>query len=86
MSVREQERRERELTRRINERQREADRKVGGRILAQQQQVDRRADEVLRRIEEGDVQPRALPGKRADSVESTPSVESAESTESIESS
>ncbi|AHY47499.1 Hypothetical Protein RradSPS_2216 [Rubrobacter radiotolerans] len=86
MSVRDQERRERELTRRMEEAQRKADRHVGGRILAQQEQADRRADEVVRRIEKGDVRPRSLPGKRKDSVESAPSAESAESTASTPSS
>ncbi len=86
MSVRDQERKERELIRRINEVEKQADRRVGQRILHQQQQADLRADEVERRIEKGDVQPRELPGKKEDSVNSTGSVESAESAPSMESS
>lgn len=88
MSVRDQERREQAAENRINEAERKADREVGQRIVEQQRQAELRADEVERRIEVGDVRPRALPGMREDSVgsmESTESIESTESTKSIES-
>lgn len=86
MSVRDQERREQELMLRVNEAQNKSDREVGQRILRMQREAELRADEVERRIEEGDVRPRALPGKREDSVESTESIESTGNMKSIESS
>ena len=88
MSVREQERRQRESERRINESMRQADREALGRIEARARAATRRAEEVKRRIEKGDVQPRPLPGLREDSMESMgsmPSMESASSVESTES-
>lgn len=85
MSVRDQERRERELMNRVREAQRKSDKEVGERILSLQREAELRADEVERRIEKGDVKPRALPGKREDSVESTKSMESTGSMKSIES-
>ena len=88
MSVRDQERRQREAERRIDERMRAADRRVRGRILARQKAADLRADEVVERIEKGGVDPRPLPGLREDSMssmESMPSMESSPSMASIES-
>jgi hypothetical protein len=88
MSVRDQERRQKESERRIDERMLAADKHVRGNILARQKEADRRADEVVKRIEEGGVDPRPLPGLREDSMasmESMPSMESSPSMASIES-
>jgi hypothetical protein len=88
MSVRDQERRQREAERRIAERMRAADRRVRGGILARQKAADLRANEVIERIEKGGVDPRPLPSLREDSMasmESTPSMESSPSMASIES-
>lgn len=88
MSVRDQERRQRESERRIDERMHEADRRVRGGILARQKAADLRANEVIERIEKGGVDPRPLPSLREDSMasmESTPSMESSPSIASIES-
>jgi hypothetical protein len=88
MSIREQERRQREVERRIDERMHAADRRVRGGILARQKVADLRADEVVERIENGGVDPRPLPSLREDSMssmESMPSMESSPSMESIES-
>jgi len=88
MSIREQERRQKEVERRIDERMRAADRRVRGGILARQKAADLRANEVVERIEEGGVDPRPLPSLREDSMasmESTPSMESSPSMASIES-
>jgi hypothetical protein len=88
MSIRDQERRQKESERRISERMRLADKHVLGNILARQKEADRRAREVVRRIEKGGVDPRPLPGLREDSpqsMESMPSMESSPSMESIES-
>jgi hypothetical protein len=87
VSIREQERRQNEAERRITERMRAADRRVRGGILARQKAADLRADEVVERIEKGDVEPRPLPSLREDSMasmESTPSMESSPSMASIE--
>ena len=72
MSVRDQEQRAKNATRkadevaqRIKKRAGEADRRAI--------EADRRAEEVRRRIEVGDVRPRPLPGMREDSIPSTPS-------------
>jgi hypothetical protein len=78
MSVRDQERRAREVERRISEAMRKADREVGKRIEAQAHEATLRSNEVKRRIERGDVQPRPLPGLREDSKESMPSMKSIE--------
>ena len=86
MSLRDQERRQKEAERRISERMRLADKQVLGNILARQKEADHRALEVVRRVEKGDVDPRPLPGLREDSLksmESMPSMESAPSMESI---
>jgi hypothetical protein len=88
MSIRDQERRQKESERRISERMRLADKHVLGNILARQKEADRRAREVVRRIEKGGVDPRPLPGLREDSPQSMkpmPSMESSPSMESIES-
>lgn len=85
MSVRDQERREKELMRRVKEAERKSDRETGARILKMQREAELRAAEVERRIEKGDVTPRELPGKKEDSVASTGSTESIESTESAKS-
>lgn len=75
MSVRQQERFEREAMRRAEQSER--------RIRAKEQEAVKRADEVVRRIEKGDVTPRELPGKREDSIESIGNMESMESMESL---
>lgn len=85
MSIREQEWRQREAERRIDGAMRRADRKVGGTIDARAREVTLRAQEVVRKIEKGDVQPRPLPGLREDSLASTESMESMGSTPSVES-
>ena len=87
MSVRDQERRQREVERRIDARMRAADKHVRGNILARQKEAERRSDEVIERIEKGGVDPRPLPGLREDSMasmESMPSMESSPSMQSIE--
>ncbi|MBA2712830.1 MAG: hypothetical protein H0U55_04650 [Rubrobacteraceae bacterium] len=86
MSVRDQERRQKESERRIDGRMRAADEHVRNNILARQKEADRRAEEVVERIEKGGVDPRPLPSLREDSMnsmESMPSVESSPSVESI---
>src|SRR5215211_8133233 len=88
MSVRDQERRAREAERRIGEAMRRADREVGPKIAAREHEASLRANEVKRRIEVGDVEPRPLPGMREDSLESMesmPSIESSPSMKSMES-
>ena len=64
---------------------RRADREVGQRIAARAHEATLRANEVKRRIEVGDVQPRPLPGMREDSMESMPSMPSMESSPSMKS-
>src|SRR5829696_3895801 len=89
MSIRDQERQARQAERRIYEAMRRADREVGKGITARAYDASRRAEEVKRRIERGDVQPRPLPGMREDSLksmESMPSMKSSPSMESMESS
>jgi hypothetical protein len=88
MSIRDQERRQKESERRLSRRMRLADRHVLGNILARQKEADHRAREVVRRIEKGGVDPRPLPGLREDSpqsMESMASMESSPSMRSIES-
>jgi hypothetical protein len=88
MSIRDQERRARESERRINQAMRRADREVGQKIAARAHEASLRAEEVKRRIEVGDVEPRPLPGLREDSLpsmESMPSMESSPSMKSMES-
>jgi hypothetical protein len=74
MSVRDQERKEREVMRHAGQ--------VERRIRRQEKEADKRADEVVRRIEKGDVTPRELPGKKEDSIESIGNMESIGSMES----
>ena len=88
MSVRDQERRQKAVERRIDERMRAADRRVRGGILARQKAADLRANEVVERIEKGGVDPRPLPSLREDSMasmESAPSIDSSPSIASMES-
>jgi hypothetical protein len=88
VSIREQERRQRESARRIEKSMREADKHVRGSIMARQKEAEGRAKDIIRRIEKGDVDPRPLPGVREDSLasmESMPSMQSMDSTPSIES-
>jgi hypothetical protein len=85
VSVRDQERRQREAERKIAERMRVADDRVRG-ILARQNAADVRANQVVERIEKGGVDPRPLPSLREDSMpsmQSTPSMESSPSMASI---
>jgi hypothetical protein len=87
ISIRDQERRQKEVERRIGERMRAADKQVRGGILARQKAADRRANDVIKRIEKGGVDPRPLPSLREDSMasmESMPSMESSPSMASIE--
>jgi len=87
VSIRDQERRQREAERKIAERVRAADDRVRD-ILARQNAADVRANQVIERIEKGGVDPRPLPSLREDSMasmESTPSIESSPSMASIES-
>jgi hypothetical protein len=75
------------VERRIGERMRAADKHVRGGILARQKAADRRANDVIKRIEKGGVDPRPLPSLREDSMasmESMPSMESSPSMASIE--
>ncbi len=85
MSIREQEQRQRQVQKRIDERMRRSDREIRGAIDERSRQADLRADEIVRRIEKGDVVPRPLPGIREDSLESMGSMESMESLPSMES-
>ena len=85
MSIREQERRQRESEKRIDERMRRSDREIRGTIDERMRQADLRAAEVVRRIEKGDVDPRPLPGIREDSAPSMESMPSMESSPSIKS-
>ncbi len=86
MSIRDQERRQESVERRIDRRMRASDKHVLGNILARQKEADRRAEEVVERIEKGGVDPRPLPSLREDSMnsmESMPSIKSSPSVESI---
>jgi len=88
MSVREQERRQREAQRRIDKEMRRADKETRKQIEARAGAADKRMRQVIRRIEKGDVEPRPLPGVREDSMdsmESMPSMKSMESKKSMES-
>lgn len=60
MSVRDQERREKQAMLRAD--------RVEQRIRTKQRRADKRADQVARRIDKGDVQPRRLPGKNEPSA------------------
>lgn len=85
MSVREQERRQKDAEKRIEGQMRRADRQVLGTILARQEEATRRAEQIVRRIEKGDVQPHPLPSLREDSMGSMESMQSMESMESMRS-
>lgn len=85
MSVRDQERRQREAERRIDQTMRRADKQVRDTIEARAVAADHRKEQVKRRIEIGDVEARPLPGMREDSMESMPSMDSSESMESMKS-
>ncbi len=85
MSIRDQERRQKESERRIDERMRAADKYVRGNILARQKQAELRSNEVIKRIEKGGVEPRPLPGLREDSMASMQSMPSMESSPSMKS-
>jgi hypothetical protein len=84
MSVRDQERRARQAIRRSNEVRMRIDQRMKN-AVHQAEEVILRAEEVRRRIEVGDVQPRPLPSLREDSIPSIPSMKSTESIESMKS-
>lgn len=77
MSVRDQERKQRQADKKADQ--------IERRIRARANEADKRADEVVRRIEKGDVTPRELPGKREDSVGSIGNMESIGNIKSLES-
>lgn len=84
MSMREQERRKRRAINRADGiKDRIAGRMRDAELLAKESK--RRADQVKRRIEVGDVEPRPLPGLREDSLPSMESMESSGSMASMES-
>ena len=83
MSIRDQERRQESVERRIDRRMRAADKHVLGNILARQKEADRRAEEVIERIEKGGADPRPLPGLREDSMASMESMTSMGSSPSM---
>lgn len=85
MSIRDQERRQKEAERRIGGIMRRSDSQIRGSILARQKEAELRAEEVIRRIERGGVDPRPLPGVREDSMGSMGSMESMRSSPSMES-
>ena len=85
MSIREQERRQRQAEKRIDDRMRRSDREIRGAMDERSRQADLRAKEIVRRIEKGDADPRPLPGMREDSLESMGSMKSMESSGSMES-
>jgi hypothetical protein len=84
MSVRDQERRAQEAMRRSEEVQTRINSRMQG-AVRQADQASLRAEEVRRRIEVGDIQPRPLPSLREDSLESSESMKSMESSESMKS-
>jgi hypothetical protein len=84
MSMREQERRKRQaIDRADGVKNRIAGRMRDAELIAKE--AKRRADQVKRRIEVGDVEPRPLPSLREDSLPSMESMESSESLASMES-
>ena len=85
MSIREQERRQRQSEKRIDDRMRRSDREIRGAMEERSRQADLRAKEIVRRIEKGDTDPRPLPGIREDSLGSMESMKSMESSESMRS-
>ncbi len=72
MSVSEQERRAREAMRRAKKVEARIERRMQE-AVRQANEATLRAEEVRRRIEVGDIQPRPLPSLREDSLPSTPS-------------
>ena len=84
MSVRDQERRAEEAMRHSDKVKGRIDRRMQS-AVRQANEADLRAEEVRRRIEVGDVQPRPLPSLREDSIPSSPSMPSTPSTESMKS-
>ncbi len=84
MSVRDQERREREAMRHSDKVASRIERRMQG-AARQANEATLRAEEVERRIEVGDVQPRPLPSLREDSMESMESMKSMKSIESMKS-
>jgi hypothetical protein len=70
--------------RRSNEVRKRIDRRMQ-QAVRQANEATLRAEEVRRRIEVGDVQPRPLPSLREDSMPSSPSTPSTPSTESMKS-
>lgn len=83
MSIRDQERRQREAERRIDAAMRRANREVRDRIEQRAHAADIRAAQIVRRIEKGDVEPRPLPGLREDSLASMQSMPSMQSSASM---
>ena len=66
----------------------EVQKRIGQRMkdtVRQAEEAMLRAEEVRRRIEVGDIQPRPLPSLREDSIPSIPSMKSMESMESMKS-
>ncbi len=84
MSVRDQERRAQEAMRRSEEVQTRINSRMQG-AVRQADQASLRAEEVRRRIEVGDIEPRPLPSLREDSLKSSPSMKSMESSPSMKS-
>ena len=84
MSVRDQERRAREAMRRSDEVETRINRRMQG-AARQADEASLRAEEVRRRIEVGDIQPRPLPSLREDSMESMEPMKSSKSIESMKS-
>ena len=84
MSVRDQERRAQEAMRRSEETQTRINSRMQG-AVRQADQASLRAEEVRRRIEVGDIEPRPLPSLREDSLKSSPSMKSMESSPSMKS-
>lgn len=75
MSIRDQERRQQRAMRRADQ--------VGRKIQAKEKQVDKRADEVMRRIDHGDVTPRGLPSKGEDFISPVGNVGEIESVDDV---
>ena len=84
MSVRDQERRAQEAMRQANKVRTRIERRMQG-AVRQADEASLRAEEVRRRIEVGDIQPRPLPSLRADSLGSMESMKSSKSIETMKS-
>lgn len=85
VSLKSQEQRQRQAERRIGKAMQRAEKEVKEVIEARAKEADLRKEDVRRRIEEGGVDPRPLPGLREDSLESMESMESMESSGSMKS-